>query len=419
MGEEPGSAARSMDFFVARQPTLTTELQLWAYELLFRSGRTDVFPEFDADGATAQVLNSTLCIFGPGSLTGGLPALLNCTPRVLLDELYTLLPRDSVVLELLETARLDDALLAACKRLVGMGYRFALDDFVDRAEIRPFLELAEFVKVDFRECDPRERARIAAELAGSHTLIAEKVETQAEADEAERLGYRYLQGFFYCRPELITRRESFGQGAACLQLMQELWKDDLDRQRIADVIRRDPGLAVKVLRLANSAAFGPRVPAESIGHALSIIGDNALRQWGTVLSLCGFAADRPSVLLRTCLGRARLCESLAGACTPAADGARAFLAAILSLVDALTGRPLSELCRELNVAPQIELAIRNREGQLGRILDLAISADRADDERAERAAAELQIGSAALVRSYSESAQWVSQVFASIGAERG
>jgi EAL and modified HD-GYP domain-containing signal transduction protein len=158
------------------------------------------------------------------------------------------------------------------------------------------------------------------------------------------------------------------------------------------------------------------VPAQSIGHALSIIGDNALRQWGTVLSLCTVSSDRPSVLLRTCLSRARLCELLAVAASPPVDGARAFLVAILSLVDALTGRPLPEVCRELNLAPEIEHAIRTRQGQLGRILDLAISTDRMDYERARRAAHELQIDADTVIRSYADSVAWVSGVFEALVA---
>jgi EAL and modified HD-GYP domain-containing signal transduction protein len=74
-----------MEFFIARQPILTTDLRVWAYELLFRSGRDNLFPNFDPDGATAHVVNTALCVFGPGSLTGGLTALLNCTRRVVLD----------------------------------------------------------------------------------------------------------------------------------------------------------------------------------------------------------------------------------------------------------------------------------------------------------------------------------------------
>ncbi len=51
-----------------------------------------------------------------------------------------------------------------------------------------------------------------------------------------------------------------------------LLQPDLDLEMVAGTVRADADLSGRVLRLANSAAFGGRLPARDIGEAIARIG---------------------------------------------------------------------------------------------------------------------------------------------------
>ena len=93
--------AESYTRYIARQPILNREQNTHGYELLFRAGPETFFRADDPDKATCNTIDFSL-LFGSAALTGGHPAYINCTRNVLLRDVITLLPRDRVVVEVLE-----------------------------------------------------------------------------------------------------------------------------------------------------------------------------------------------------------------------------------------------------------------------------------------------------------------------------
>src|SRR5580698_6921030 len=90
----------AMDVFVARQPIFDRTRELYAYELLFRSG--DVLNQFDATesgAATTQVIANSLLTIGLENVCCGKKAFLNFDYELLMGGLHSMLPRENVVLE--------------------------------------------------------------------------------------------------------------------------------------------------------------------------------------------------------------------------------------------------------------------------------------------------------------------------------
>ena len=75
---------------LARQPILDRRGRVFAYELLFRSGRETRF-RGDGDEATRTMLDNSV-LFGAAELTGGALAFINCTLESLSDRLVEDLP---------------------------------------------------------------------------------------------------------------------------------------------------------------------------------------------------------------------------------------------------------------------------------------------------------------------------------------
>ena len=94
-----------MKKFVARQPIFDPQQKVFAYELLFRSGRDNFFDGNDPDQASTSVTVDSLLLMGMETLTGGDRAFINCTRNVLIKGYAALLPKDQVVVDILGKRR--------------------------------------------------------------------------------------------------------------------------------------------------------------------------------------------------------------------------------------------------------------------------------------------------------------------------
>ena len=102
-------------------------------------------------------------------------------------------------------------------------------------------------------------------------IVAEKVETPAQFEQAKALGIDLFQGFHFARPELMSAKRAKPTKLALLHLLS-LAMGDAEIKEIADEFKRHPNLAVTLLRLVNSAAAGMRQPVTSLRHALILLG---------------------------------------------------------------------------------------------------------------------------------------------------
>ena len=106
-----------MDIFLARQPIFDWKQDVFAYELLYRSSTENVYTGVNGDQASSEVISNSFLLFGLENLTRGKKAFINFTRKLLEDEVATLLPKESVVVEILENVEPDEQLLSACLQL--------------------------------------------------------------------------------------------------------------------------------------------------------------------------------------------------------------------------------------------------------------------------------------------------------------
>src|SRR5262249_26107935 len=128
--------------------------------------------------------------------------------------------------------------------------------------------------------------------------------------EARELGYSYFQGYFFQRPEIVSREEIPPFKITHLDFLRELQQPELSFDRIEQVIRRDVSLAVKLLRYLNSASFYWRSRVTSLKHAMVLLGERAFRKWASLITIVGISNDRPPELVVSCLVRAHFCEAV-------------------------------------------------------------------------------------------------------------
>lgn len=361
----------SQTCFVARQPVFDAAREVFGYELLFRSGLENAFTLEDGDAASCRLIAQSLSVFGLDPLTGGGRAFINFTRDVLLQGLADLLPPSRVVVEILETVQPDAEVAQACRALKAAGYMIALDDFIHRPDLDPLVAMADILKVDFRSADERQWRSYAEHFSPRGiTLLAEKVETWEEYRHAAAAGYTLFQGYFFCRPETVTRKTVNPSEIGYLRLLEELAHDDIDVARIERVIRCEPALAIKLLSYLNSAKIGCPSRISSIQHAVLLLGSQNLRRWAQMVAVLGLCDGQAPEVFVTCLVRAHFCELLGRRAELACRPFDLFLVGMLSMADAMMSRPLAEALALFSVSQQVREALTHGLGVLGRVYGL-------------------------------------------------
>ena len=398
--------AEVCEAFVARQPIFDRDLQVVGYELLARASADNSYTHRDGDHATADALSTSLNLLGLKQMTGGTPAFVNFTRGLLLDDYASLLPPEVMVVELLEDVDPDEAVIRACQRLKREGYRLALDDFRQRPNDHRLVELADIIKVDFMATAEAERSRLAEVHLGRRSLLAEKVETAEEFQTAQKLGYEYFQGYFFCQPQVLQARRIDESRVSQLRFLHAVSQPEIDFDELEVIVKQDASLSMKLLRYMNTAVRATRLEIGSIRQALTLLGERALRRWAAMTALVSLSPDKPLELLRTCVLRARFCEVLAEHAEETQHSFTMYLVGLLSAIDAVLDRPLPEILDHLAVPEPVRRTLLEDSGRLSELFRLALAYERGDWSSTDQGCANLQLPRHAVAHAYVEALGW-------------
>ena len=395
---------------VARQPILKMDQRLYGYELLFRGNWDNV--DADGTGATIQVLNETLNVIGLNDLLGKGRGFINFNRKLLLNRDYELLPCDKVVIELLEDVPADNDVISACKSMKSRGYMLALDDVANvDPSYRPLIEMADIVKIDYSLTNPDQRAAIKQCVADTKAvLLAEKVETYEDFNDAKQLGCTYVQGFFFCKPESITSQEIDANKQNYVRLLAEVNSAYVDFTEVENIIKQEVSLSLKLLRYLNSAFVGLGTKIDSIKQAILLLGEKPLQKWASLVAMTCLGEGKPSELVRTTLVRSRFCELIGPKLDMKEDTLDLFLVGLLSTLDAFLDRDLDEILIEMPLSPKIKTALFGGETRFGQVLAMVIACERGDSDRLNYLAGQLNISRADVLVIHLDAMVWAEQI---------
>lgn len=399
-------------YLIGRQPILNRDEQIYAYELLFRSadslGAANVN---DASQATASVILNTLAGFGVKQILGNHLGFINLELDILMSDSLELLPKDLVVLELLESLAVTPALIERCQELKQAGFVLALDDHEFSPIYEELYQIIDIVKVDLF-ATPVDTLEPTIERYRSYPfkLLAEKVECKDEFLKCLDLGFDYFQGYYFAKPALIEKKKIDEGGAALLKLMRQLM-DDAEIDDIEKTFRSSPGLTYKLLLLVNSVSFAGLQKIQTVRHAISMLGRAQLKRW---VQLALFATDDSHAMTNPLVDMAAVrggfMEQVA-AVTPRLRGNReapdqAFMTGILSLLESLYDIPMHQITEELNLSEEVQQALVNREGIYGDLLALAEALEQVDFVRASELLGPLSIPYSTVMQAQMKAYNW-------------
>ncbi|MGA2334649.1 MAG: HDOD domain-containing protein [Terriglobales bacterium] len=388
--------------FVARQPILDRTQNVFGYELLFRNGVEDYF-NADPELAARSTLDSSL-LYGINVLCDKRRAFVNCTCEVLFKDLITLLPPNQTVAEILETVEPEDRVIEACKRLKAAGYLIALDDFAPNDPRVTLVEFADIIKVDIQATGPEERAGMMRRFGSTKCkLLAEKLETPHEFYQARDMGFVYFQGYFFCRPEIVTGREVPASRLHYIRLLEMVSRREIDMRELEKMLKQEASLCYRLLRYLNSPLFGFALEIKSIRHAIAVLGEREMRRWIRLVVTVGAAEQRCSELVLMGLARARFCELLSNRLQSNTD---LFLMGLLSIMDAILEVSMDVLLEQLPVERETKTTLLGQNSSLRPLYQLMLAQESGEWSQSSALAKQLKLHDEEIASAWWQALQW-------------
>lgn len=397
--------------YIAKQPILNSKQETVAFELLFRDGESNSFPDIDPDKATSKIIVDNQLTLGLDALTGACPAYINFHADALINLIPTFLDPKKVVVEILEDVPITNKLINACKLLKEKGYTLALDDydFDDKWDV--FFPFVDIIKVDILEVDLAKIIRSLPKLKKHKlTLLAEKVEERHEFEKLQMLGFTMFQGYFFAKPEMVKKRNILSSKKHMIDLMEHVCSPDFDIDAISEVFSTDLGLSYKLLRFINSPTYGPSKEISSLRHALVYIGELELRKFIALLILADLSEGKPNEIIRISLVRAKFCEKISVLRKDVQNPPKSFLTGMLSHIDGILDQSIASVMDVLPVHSDIKVALVQKDNYLSKYLDLCMVLEQGKWQQAKNIAKLINLTEEDYLDLYQESISWADEL---------
>lgn len=358
----------------ARQEIYNLQGSVCAYELLYRSGDINLADfnsadEVEGDKATSLVLSHLFTQLDIDNVIGRHTAFINFTRNHILKKIPNLLPKERVVIELLENIVVDDLLLDTLRHLRKIGYKFALDDFVYKEDFEALIKFADIIKIDVLGFNEQQLQAQLKPLAGfKGTLLAEKIETHEQFELCKKLGFHLFQGYFLHHPKIVEGKALTENKTYLLRLFSELYDPQIKIERIEEIVLLIPKLSYRILRLANSVSLYLGKKIESLMDAIQQLGLVQIRNWVSLLLLSTLDDVSHDLLERTFI-RAKMCQNLASRSKLALPH-QAYTVGMLSTIDAILNEPMASLLSKIQLSEELNVALLIRDGNLGLLLKM-------------------------------------------------
>ncbi|WP_415884319.1 EAL and HDOD domain-containing protein [Neptuniibacter sp. QD72_48] len=370
-------SSENSQVLMARQPIFDRNQKVVAYELLYRTEDAQGHALFSTSEATGEVLlNAYTSISDAGELKR-VPAFINLTRDILVEQKLPEVSKKHIVLEILEDIEPDEEVIEAVRALHSEGYRIAMDDFIYDSKFDPLLELAQIVKVDVFEMSAEQIKEQVQQLRPHKvTLLAEKIETHEQLETCINLGFKLFQGHFLSKPKVIKGKKIQGSQVALMQLIQELQNPKATPEKLEELIIRDPALTYKLLRIVNSAGYSLVRQVESVAEAIVLLGLEQVKKWATLIAMSS-NQEKPEELSRSLLVRGRMCEEIAQAQKKSNYGSY-FMAGMMSGLHALLDIERETMLEQVPLGDDIKNAVSLGQGEIGQVLRNVVNYENGD-----------------------------------------
>ncbi|MGO1246122.1 MAG: EAL and HDOD domain-containing protein [Oceanisphaera sp.] len=401
-----------MRCFVARQAILDSQGNPFGYELLFRTSLENRFPEMGAEDATRRLMAEQFLSQKIEDLVGQALCFVNFPDSLIREDMRDSFAQQQLVVEILENATPDMALLESVKLLKKSGFKTALDDHIPSQQWEKFFPFIDFIKLDLRELSMAECASfIKTYQRHSHIkFIAEKVENQQEYTDAKAAGFDLFQGYYFQQPQVISRRILTTDEMTGFELLSAVNEPELDYDKLTELFSQDLSLSYYLLRHVNSLHSGYKQKnIDNLRNAIVFLGHQQLRRFTALMMTAYISKNKNIELYRISMIRAKWCELLAEKVCPHLQD-DAFICGLFSLLDTLLERPIADILPHLSVTEPVQQALLEQKGQLGFLMGMMQDQEQANWPMLEQRLTFANLNQHDSSQFYEQAIQWSKQL---------
>ena len=399
-----------MDIFIARQGIYNEDEEVIAYELLYRNSLENKFNKIVSEKIATYKVIENISSFGLDNLTDGKKAFVNFPEELINKNIATLLPKDKVVIEILENVNPTKEVLKNLSELKSKGYEIALDDVENEIDIIKFAKVIDIVKVDFMLSNHNSRKNMVKICKKTNIkMLAEKIETIEDFEEAKSLGFKLFQGFYYSKPSILLGKDIAIKNASIFMILVELVREDYNIDKVENIMKTDVALTYKFFNFINSSYFNFFNEIGSIKQAIMLIGRYELRKWLSILSVVEMSSSKNDEYAKNTVIRAKFSEEIAQIIAPK-EAEAAFMVGLFSNLHIMIEKDIDYVVNTLPVTYKIKQALLGEDNILRNILDLVLAYEKLDEKEITDLASKINIKEGLLWKIYSNCLTWSKKI---------
>ena len=310
-----------------------------------------------------------LGLFGTPDLLAAI-APLDCIvhldrPAILTQALCERMPPNRVVLAVAGAKLAEEGAQQRLAALHEEGYRILVEGPpAEGAKLPPALRA---VAADCRAAAPAPES--LPKMFGPH--LARQVGDAIRFGQCAQAGFKWFSGDWPLHP-LPGAEQNDGTSRKRLLALLGLLARDAETRELETLLKQDPALSFHLLKLVNSAAFALSTPITSFAQAINLLGRRQLQRW---LQLLLYARQQDDGLANPLLPLAAVRAAQMEMLCKISGGDRdaqdiAFMAGVFSLLDVLLAMPMTEIVAALSLDLDVVMALLDRAGPLGELLQL-------------------------------------------------
>lgn len=407
-----------MDKCVVRQAIKEVESEkVIGYELMIQGGSDEFYEQSEAaaaDTISEFFMNNSHKIFKDKKI------FITFTPSLLFRNTAKIFEKDKVIIQIEDRLITHPLAAAIIKKYYIDGYQFAINDFQFSPKYFNFLEYVDYIRLAVKDVltqpETHSLENIIRMTKGfGKQCIATGIDNKEAYDNAMELGADYLEGN-YIAESMVTRAEKvdYLQGNF-FQLIVAVSREEPDMEEIEEIVIRDAGLTLALLKLVNSAYFALRRKTASIRQALMTLGIGQLRQWVYMLSFHEDGTDGSEEILKLSFLRASFAEQLTEHIKePDITKSEAYIMGMFSTLEYMVAAPLEEILVEIPISTEIKEALLEGKGSAGTLQKLILCYEKADWKQSNKLAQELGLKISLLSQIYINCVEEVNSIWANL-----
>ncbi|MCL1982475.1 MAG: HDOD domain-containing protein [Clostridiales bacterium] len=382
-----------MDRYVVRQAIKDLDNNIFGYEVLFQSEKSEMYGDDDGNAAANAIIDF-LEQNGKRMFEDKI-AFITFVPSLLFKSIPKIFDENKIVIQIDDDVLIHPQSYDVLKKYKEQNYIIGVKDFQFATRYFTILGLVDYIRLDFGNL---EEAKISYEniiktaKGFRKKCIAYGVDSKESYELAKEYGVDYFSGS-YLEEKISEKVNKIDYiKSNFFMLVVEITKEEPDLAKIETIISRDVTLTYSLLKLVNSAYFALRNRTTTILQALVILGINGLKQWIYLLSFKRGEERVNEDLVKTSFLRANFCSELLSYTNKTSiSKPEAYLMGMFSTLGVIVGAPLEELIAEIHISEEVKEALLHKTGPCGSLFNLVLSYEKANWKQINKYAEELGV----------------------------